>query len=487
MSGTIACGASSDPGDGFNTIGGHFANTVASGVVGSTIGGGGNTNGSSGNYTPNSIAANYSTVAGGAGNTIQPGAFNSVIGGGTENQINSGAFLSTIGGGSLNLVDVGGVRSTIAGGWQNSSASDGAAIGGGWNNNIGPNTMQAAIGGGSNNTIQAGAALSTIGGGIGNTIQSNALYSVIAGGGNNVVQTGAVFSVISGGQDNLIQTNGTYSAVAGGYRNQIFSLPSFTSSYSSIAGGYMNVMEAYNDLCFMGAGQQNRMGYDGLAGVIAGGSYNDLRTNAYNSTIGGGYGNIISNYAHYATIPGGYNNVAGQNYAFAAGQNAKANHAGAFVWADSQGGPFASTANNQFLIRAGGNVGINKTNPATALDVNGTITATGFSGLGAGLTGISASGLPADVAYLDANQTFTGSPTFSGVVNYQNVAYLNDNDVHLRNDSYHGLGWYRRNQAVCQPERRWSSALWVQRRCFGHCLRRTATGLAMGHDGQNFR
>src|SRR5206468_8147475 len=37
-----------------------------------------------------------------------------------------------------------------------------------------------------------------------------------------------------------------------------------------------------------------------------------------------------------------------------------------------------STGPNQFLIRATGGVGINKTNPATALDVNGAVTATGL-------------------------------------------------------------------------------------------------------------
>ncbi len=55
---------------------------------------------------------------------------------------------------------------------------------------------------------------------------------------------------------------------------------------------------------------------------------------------------------------------------------------GAFVRADSSDifSDFASTGANQFLIRAAGGVGINKNNPATALDVNGTVTATDFSG-----------------------------------------------------------------------------------------------------------
>jgi len=47
-------------------------------------------------------------------------------------------------------------------------------------------------------------------------------------------------------------------------------------------------------------------------------------------------------------------------------------HQGAFVWADSQNAVFASTANDQFLLRAAGGVGINTATPVgNALCVNG--------------------------------------------------------------------------------------------------------------------
>jgi len=72
---------------------------------------------------------------------------------------------------------------------------------------------------------------------------------------------------------------------------------------------------------------------------------------------------------------GGINNFAGFN-SLAAGRRAKANHQGSFVWADSTDADFPSTDANQFIIRASGGVGVNKNNPATALDVNGTVTAT---------------------------------------------------------------------------------------------------------------
>jgi hypothetical protein len=80
----------------------------------------------------------------------------------------------------------------------------------------------------------------------------------------------------------------------------------------------------------------------------------------------------------FATIPGGRSNVAAGQYSFAAGHRARAGHDGAFVWADSTDADFGSGATNQFLIRAGGGVGINTNNPAgKALSINGAV---GISG-----------------------------------------------------------------------------------------------------------
>jgi hypothetical protein len=63
-------------------------------------------------------------------------------------------------------------------------------------------------------------------------------------------------------------------------------------------------------------------------------------------------------------------NSAGGDYSFAAGRQAKANHKGTFVWADSSDQNFTSTNENQFLIRAGGGVGINMNNPQRSLHVS---------------------------------------------------------------------------------------------------------------------
>lgn len=81
------------------------------------------------------------------------------------------------------------------------------------------------------------------------------------------------------------------------------------------------------------------------------------------SVVAGGYFNWIHEDAQFATIVGGSGNRAA-SYAFAAGRQAKANHQGTFVWGDSTDAEFASTRTNQFLIRAGGGVGINTNNPA---------------------------------------------------------------------------------------------------------------------------
>jgi hypothetical protein len=83
--------------------------------------------------------------------------------------------------------------------------------------------------------------------------------------------------------------------------------------------------------------------------VIGGAGANSVQSGAVGATIGGGEGNAAT--ASYATIPGGLSNSAG-SYSMAAGRRAKAVNTGSFVWADSTNADFASTADNQFAIRA---------------------------------------------------------------------------------------------------------------------------------------
>jgi hypothetical protein len=86
-------------------------------------------------------------------------------------------------------------------------------------------------------------------------------------------------------------------------------------------------------------------------------------------------------------------------------------------------GNLVNSANSQVVVITNNYVGINKSSPTSALDVNGTLTATTFSGSGSGLTSLNASSLSsgtvadarlsANVAKLNADQTFTGTNVFA--------------------------------------------------------------------------
>lgn len=159
-------------------------------------------------------------------------------------------------------------------------------------------------------------------------------------------------NLIGGSSGNSIDSSASGAVIAGG------------GLHFGVDREYENTITAGGSFAFIGGGAGNT-----ASGVSA--------------FLGGGDVNVASGDA--SMVPGGTDNTASGYASFAAGRRAKANHDGAFVWADSQNADFTSTANNQFLIRAAGGVGINKNNPAVALDVNGTVRATAFEGMGAPL------------------------------------------------------------------------------------------------------
>lgn len=133
--------------------------------------------------------------------------------------------------------------------------------------------------------------------------------------------------------------------------------------------------------------------------VIAGGMHNvaDSECSAVlgglsNSCLGqltaivGGKGNLAE--GRYGVVLGGWMNQAIGKHTLAGGCKAVALHKGSFVWADAKEEEFVTTSTNQFLIRARGGVGINKTDPVAALDVAGDAVVEGhletWRGIGSG-------------------------------------------------------------------------------------------------------
>ncbi|HYG34054.1 MAG TPA: hypothetical protein VEC99_04690, partial [Clostridia bacterium] len=280
-------------------------------------------------------------------------------------------------------------------------------------------------------------------GGEANSIEFDASGGVVAGGWSNTLQFRASGSIIGGGAGNTISSNANYSVIAGGLEN------TNSSRYSAIVGGLRNRAGAY--AAVVGGTHNFALGNGSF---IGGGTRINSGTNNYasglNSSVLGGSANAA--YGRYSAVLGGENNEAG-DYATAAGRRAKALHWGSFVWADSTDADFTSTANNQFLIRASGNVGINTTTPQSTLDVAGTVTANSFSGSGAGLTGIGANAI-SDGAVGSAklaNDAGSLSKVSAGQISSVDAnvilstdLFLSNHDFFLRgyNDRDHGLAYF---------------------------------------------
>ncbi len=159
-------------GDGPNVVGGWSGNSVATGVVGATIAGGGNPD-FFGNARPNQVRNDYGTVSGGFGNTAS--GLRATVGGGLGNT--AGGVRSTVGGGSNNTASR---DATVGGGGSNTASGTQATVGGGGFNTA--RGVASTVGGGSNNT--AGGAHATVGGGSGN-IASGVRATVPGGQGNH--------------------------------------------------------------------------------------------------------------------------------------------------------------------------------------------------------------------------------------------------------------------------------------------------------------
>ena len=225
-----------------------------------------------------------------------------------------GAPYATVGGGYQN--NSSGLYATVSGGYLNTAGDNFATVGGGYGNTA--SGRYATVGGGEGNTASDFQA--TVGGGIGNT--ASGTYATVSGGYGNTAS--GLYAMVGGGRGNTASY--TYAIVSGGYGNTA------GGESATVGGGYLNT---------------------------ASGRY---------ATVPGGVLNSASGDFSYAA---GYSNSAAGDYSFAAGRRARANHNGAFVWADSTDANFTSTAIDQFLIRAAGGVGIGNNNPQAPLHVNG--------------------------------------------------------------------------------------------------------------------
>jgi endosialidase-like protein len=344
-----------------NVIGGASVNGVAPGVIGATIGGGGTS--SSGLEATNRVEANYGTIGGGAANTIQTLSRNSTVSGGWRNTIHADSGWSTIGGGESNSIEPNARYSTISGGGLNKAGGFGSAIGGG-----------------SLNTVQTNAEHSAIGGGLRNLIASNAMYATIGGGTLNTNSGTQAF--IGAGFQNVAR--GDRAVIGGGYQNVA------TNSETTVGGGVNNVAGGWN--ATIGGGALN----------VASGDYSFVGAGLQNQAI-----------TNYATVPGGQGNRAAGRYSLAAGRGARADHDGAFVWADSALVGLASTTTNQFSVRADG--GVRFVTAGAGATIDGIPVLTGSTGPGSGLNADLLDGLNS-TAFSLVGHTHSGTDITSGTI-----------------------------------------------------------------------
>jgi trimeric autotransporter adhesin len=168
-----------------NVIGGAHGNFVGPGVVGATIGGGGEMP-----FRTNIVLADFGVIGGGRRNELQFSAFAATISGGHDNVIQTNADIATISGGGRNTIFTNSIGATISGGELNEirASSRSSAIGGGVFNDIGESASEATIAGGYRNEILPNGDYAMIPGGDSNTATN---YAFAAGRRAKAIHTGA--------------------------------------------------------------------------------------------------------------------------------------------------------------------------------------------------------------------------------------------------------------------------------------------------------
>ncbi|MCK4810227.1 MAG: hypothetical protein KAS99_04745 [Candidatus Omnitrophica bacterium] len=155
-------------------------------------------------------------------------------------------------------------------------------------------------------------------------------------------------------------TQGMYTTVSGGG-----SWNRATANKATVSGGQRN--KSTDLSCTIGGGEQNTASKP--AATVGGGIANTA--SGHNSVVSGGSGNVASHTnstvcgglfntaaGDYSVVCGGNSNTVapGRSYSWAGGRNAKVNHVGSFVWADSQNPDFTSGGFRSFNLRAQGGI-----------------------------------------------------------------------------------------------------------------------------------
>ncbi len=269
-----------------------------------------------------------SATLGGNVNAIAVGADDSTIGGGTSNVIAVAAIESFVGAGLINSI-LSSLRGGIVSGESNTIASSDRGFIGAGQENVLATALQGVIGGGQLNTIAGpGSDNGVIGGGATNTISGSAAATIA--GGNLGTITASDEGTIGGGIENVITLSPT-ATIAGGTTGTISQ-----STSAVIGGGELNTFSS------------------SPRSVIAGGFTNTI-VDSETSVISGGSENTISA-ADFAASPGGQLCEVNADYSHAQGRQAKAEHAGVWIWADSQAADFSSIVADEFPIRARGGI-----------------------------------------------------------------------------------------------------------------------------------
>ena len=171
-------------------------------------------------------------------------------------------------------------------------------------------------------------------------VNGNILVNGKATLGSGNINTG-IGSFVAG-ENNSVSGNWATISGGGGFSGMGNSA---SADHCTIAGGLLNTANGMG-ATVSGGGNNTAFAYAAVGGGtdnVANGQYSAISGGTHNSTPG-----------NYSMVPGGSSNSAANAYALAAGRRAKAVHDGAFVWADHSDADFASSATDQFNVRASG-------------------------------------------------------------------------------------------------------------------------------------